>query len=254
MKPGKKLATVQLTPRLTMRRFDTEKPDIEHRHHALGERHKTSSGARCLLQLVAISGFFAMSLNSCISDQQMQDRAAIYPAYAPQYGRPSSPPRIVRVSEAARNGIPPGGEDVVPGDYASFRNSIDYRTTFSTWRDDTLLNSDGQKSVVIELGNQRGQCFVNGAVAMDFPVCTGSGKHHTPTGIFHITQKDRDHRSNLYHCDMPYFMRLTGDGIGMHVGDVFRVPASHGCIRITRAACMDLFRTLPHGTEVCIRD
>lgn len=237
-----------------MLKSDTEETDTGYMYHAPGERPRDSSGARRLLQLVAFCGFLATSLNSCISDQQMQDRAAIYPAYAPQYGRPSPQPRIVRVSEAARNGIPPGGENVVPGDYASFRSSTDYRTTFSTWRDDTLLNSDGQKSVVIELGNQRGQCFVNGAVAMDFPVCTGSGKHHTPTGIFHITQKDRDHRSNLYHCDMPYFMRLTGDGIGMHVGDVFRVPASHGCIRITRAACMDLFRALPHGTEVCIRD
>lgn len=29
---------------------------------------------------------------------------------------------------------------------------------------------------------------------------------------------------------MPYFMRLTDSGIGMHVGPVFQTPQSHGCI------------------------
>lgn len=27
---------------------------------------------------------------------------------------------------------------------------------------------------------------------------------------------------------MPYFMRLTDSGIGMHVGPVFQTPQSHG--------------------------
>ena len=30
---------------------------------------------------------------------------------------------------------------------------------------------------------------------------------------------------------MPYLMRLTDSGIGMHVGPVFQTPQSHGCIQ-----------------------
>ena len=168
---------------------------------------------------------------------------------------PPPAPIIVRYQEAARNGIvPTGGGETVPTDYNEFRNSTRYRLTFRTWMDPRLMEQPGEKSIVIELGNRRGQCFVDGRVAMDFPVCTGTSHHGTPTGIFRITEKDVHHFSNLYHCPMPYFMRLTNDGIGMHVGDVFRVPASHGCIRMTREACTALFRALPHGTQVCIRE
>ena len=152
-----------------------------------------------------------------------------------------------------RNGELPADEESIPQDYVDFRNSGGYRTSLRTWQDAERLRTSGQRCVVIELSNQRGQYFVDGQLAMDFPVCTGTPSHPTPTGAFRISEKDRDHRSNLYHCAMPLFMRLTNDGIGLHVGDVFRVPASHGCIRLTREACATLFHDLPHGTEVLIR-
>ena len=85
---------------------------------------------------------------------------------------------------------------------------------------------------------------------MDFPVCTGRGAKSTPAGRFRIIEKQVEHRSNLYDCPMPYFMRLTWSGIGMHVGDVYRKPASHGCIRLPQVACEPLFRALPYGSRV----
>lgn len=136
--------------------------------------------------------------------------------------------------------------------HEEFQNRLDYRVTLRTWKNDALMHSPGHKRVVIDLSKQRGLCLVNGQVAMDFPVCTGMGSHHTPVGSFRISQKDVNHWSNLYHCPMPYFMRLTGDGIGLHVGEVRREPASHGCIRVTRDACIALFNALPSGTEVTI--
>lgn len=163
------------------------------------------------------------------------------------------PPRVIHCHRAARNGELPADEESIPQDYVDFRNSGGYRTSLRTWQDAERLRVGGQRCVVIELSNQRGQYFVDGQLAMDFPVCTGTPSHPTPTGAFRISEKDRDHRSNLYHCAMPLFMRLTNDGIGLHVGDVFRVPASHGCIRLTREACATLFHDLPHGTEVLIR-
>ena len=163
------------------------------------------------------------------------------------------PPRVIRCRRAARNGELPADEEGIPQDYVEFRNSSGYRTSLRTWQDADRLRNGGQRCVVIELSNQRGQYFVDGQLAMDFPVCTGVPSHPTPTGAFRISEKDRHHRSNLYHCAMPLFMRLTNDGIGLHVGDVFRVPASHGCIRLTREACDTLFRDLPQGSEVLIR-
>lgn len=140
-------------------------------------------------------------------------------------------------------------------DYQSFRNRSDYSRTYDTWRDPDALQSSGKFLVVISLSSQRGLFIVGDRPAMDFPVCTGRGSRHaTPIGFFRISQKDRYHRSNLYHASMPFFMRLTNDGVGLHVGSVLRTPASHGCIRMQRDACQTLFSIVPIGTEVVIRE
>ncbi len=142
-----------------------------------------------------------------------------------------------------------------PEAYQSFRSRSDYPRTYDTWRDPDALSSVGKFLVVISLSSQRGLLIVGDRPAMDFPVCTGRGSRHaTPTGFFRISQKDRYHRSNLYHASMPFFMRLTNDGVGLHVGNVLRIPASHGCIRMQRDACQTLFTILPIGTEVVIRE
>jgi len=134
--------------------------------------------------------------------------------------------------------------------YAGFCTSRDYPHTFNVWKDESLLPSEGTKKVVIRLGQQRGLFLVNGKIAMDFPVCTGRKGYATPTGTYRVLEKDANHHSNLYDCPMPYFMRLTYCGIGLHVGDIYRVPASHGCIRLPRTACEPIFRHLPRGSEV----
>lgn len=192
----------------------------------------------------------AACLMSCQSADQGYDDL-LYPPAQPKL--PPPPKQItVRYPHVARNGISPFREETPPARYDEFRSSENYRLTFNTWKDDNLMRRPGRKLVVIDLANQRGLCLVDGQVAMDFPVCTGQGSHLTPTGSFRISEKDVNHRSNLYNCPMPYFMRLTNEGIGLHIGDVYRVPASHGCIRITRDACISLFNALPRGTEVVI--
>lgn len=118
-------------------------------------------------------------------------------------------------------------------------------------RNEPLLRRGGSPTVHIHLARQRGELLLDGQTAMDFPVCTGR-QNSTPEGTYHILEKDRRHRSNLYHVAMPYFMRLTYDGIGLHVGDVYSAPVSHGCIRLTREACLPLYSLLPVGTPVII--
>lgn len=135
---------------------------------------------------------------------------------------------------------------VVPG--------VDYTEVHDEWMDQDIMKkaTSGNTRVVISRGSQRGQLMVGDQVAMDFPVCLGTARHRTPVGNFRITEKAVHHVSNLYDASMPYFMRLTDGGIGMHVGPVFRTPQSHGCIRMTRSSCVPLFRTVKVGTPVTI--
>ena len=142
-----------------------------------------------------------------------------------------------------------------PESYRSFCDRNDYPLTYDTWSDPDALSSPGRFLVVISLSSQRGLFIIADRAAMDFPVCTGRGpRHATPTGFFRISQKDRYHRSNLYRSSMPFFMRLTNDGVGLHVGDVLRTPDSHGCVRMQHDTCQTLFNLLPLGTEVVIRE
>ena len=54
---------------------------------------------------------------------------------------------------------------------------------------------------------------------------------------------------------MPYWMRLTGYGIGMHAGPIPNpgMPASHGCIRLPQDLAARLFEVVDVGTKVTIR-
>lgn len=142
-------------------------------------------------------------------------------------------------------------DEPLPAEHHLFRCLPSYPRTHRTWKDDALMKAKGERRVHIHLATQRGELLVDGKVAMDFPVSTGR-QDSTPAGTYRILEKDQHHRSNIYHVAMPYFMRLTYDGIGLHVGDVYRTPVSHGCVRMTREACIPLYRLLPVGTEVVI--
>lgn len=123
---------------------------------------------------------------------------------------------------------------------------------FCVYLNDAVLKQNGAKHLEISLAAQRGIFYVNGQVAMDFPVCTGKIGYETPTGSYTIKEKKRHHRSNIYHVPMPCFMRLTYDGIGLHIGDIYRTPASHGCIRLPKEACLPIFHSVNPGTLVVI--
>lgn len=131
---------------------------------------------------------------------------------------------------------------------------VDYTEVHDEWMNPDIMKkaTSSNARVVISRGTQRGQLMVGDEVAMDFPVCLGKSSHRTPVGNFHITEKAVHHVSNLYDASMPYFMRLTDGGIGMHVGPVFMTPQSHGCIRMTRSSCVPLFKTVKVGTPVKI--
>lgn len=113
-------------------------------------------------------------------------------------------------------------------------------------------------------------------------VATGKEGHDTTPGAHKITEKIADKHSNLYGwfedefgnvtdgdaspkdkvppgmtyvaAPMPYWMRLTSSGIGMHGGIIPEPgePASHGCIRMPKDFVPLLFDSVVVGTPVTI--
>ena len=109
-----------------------------------------------------------------------------------------------------------------------------------------------QLRVEISLVKQHMAVIKDGATVFETKVSTGRDGFKTKPGYYVITDKDRDHRSTIYKCPMPYFMRLSCRDFGMHEGVVQPYPASHGCIRLPGDAAKKLFGDLPIGTVVSI--
>jgi ankyrin repeat protein len=109
-----------------------------------------------------------------------------------------------------------------------------------------------QLRVEISLAKQYMAVIKDGATVFETKVSTGRDGFTTKPGYYVITDKDRDHRSTIYKCAMPYFMRLSCRDFGLHEGVVQPYPASHGCIRLPGDAAKKLFVDLPIGTVVSI--
>jgi ankyrin repeat protein len=109
-----------------------------------------------------------------------------------------------------------------------------------------------QLRVEISLAKQNMAVIKDGVTIFTTECSTGRDGFSTPAGHYVITDKDRDHRSTIYKCAMPYFMRLNCRDFGMHEGVVPRYPASHGCIRLPSSAARRLFAEIPIGTVVKI--
>ncbi len=109
---------------------------------------------------------------------------------------------------------------------------------------DAAAAPDGPLVIVVSLPEQIARVYRNGIQVGVAKVSTGKPGHLTPTGIFTILNKDKDHRSKTYdNAPMPYSERLTWDGIALHAGGVPGYPESHGCVhlptRVRRAALRD---------------
>jgi lipoprotein-anchoring transpeptidase ErfK/SrfK len=133
--------------------------------------------------------------------------------------------------------------------------------------------------VIVSLTKQRAYLMTGEEIAIDSPISSGKRGHTTPNGSFNVMEKDKDHHSSLYgdykdssgrtvrggisaHIDsapsgthfvgasMKWFMRLTGEGVGMHVGILPGYPASHGCIRMPEPAAAQFYAHVKVGTPV----
>lgn len=97
-------------------------------------------------------------------------------------------------------------------------------------------------TILVSLDQQRLTLYEGLTPIAETTISSGVAGHETPTGIFSILQKNRDHKSNIYSdAPMPFMQRITWSGIALHEGRVTGAPASHGCIRLPRAFAMQLW-------------
>lgn len=137
--------------------------------------------------------------------------------------------------------------------------------------------------VRVSLSKQRAYLLLGDEIVIDSPISSGKRARMTPSGSFHVLEKDKDHRSSVYGnfvdssgrvvrsgvssridsapsgtrfegAPMKWFMRLTGEGVGMHIGILPGYPASHGCIRMPAAAAEMFYNKVKIGTPVVVGD
>ena len=139
--------------------------------------------------------------------------------------------------------------------------------------------TSGAYSVEIDLQEQMAYLLENGYLVLSSPISSGRAGYHTSRGSFKITEKQRNHFSNLYgkivdargntvvadaDSDMPvprggrfvpapmrYFMRFNG-AEGMHAGYLPGYPASHGCVRLPERNAIAFFEAVEIGTPVTV--
>ncbi len=117
------------------------------------------------------------------------------------------------------------------------------------------ISPSGPIVLVVSLDEQRAYVYRNGIAIGLSTISSGKPGHETPTGVFTILQKDKDHKSNLYNsAPMPYMQRLTWDGIALHGGNLPGHPASHGCVRLPQAFAQKLFGETKRGDTVVVAD
>jgi hypothetical protein len=83
-------------------------------------------------------------------------------------------------------------------------------------------------------------------------VLYGAPDKPTPSGRYPILARHRDHRSSLYDAEMPYTLRLTGDGVSIHASSVREGRATHGCIGLPEPFARKLFEEAKVGDAVVI--
>ncbi len=112
---------------------------------------------------------------------------------------------------------------------------------------------DGPVTMIVSLPEQRVYVYRSGVLVAVSTCSTGRKGHRTPTGVFSILQKDKDHVSSTYKgAKMPFMERLTWSGIALHAGNLPGYPASHGCIRMPYDFAEALFGITRLGMVVII--
>lgn len=171
------------------------------------------------------------------------------------------------------------------GTYDHFKAEKSYPKTHNTWTNTQLLAQTNVTNSWLRIDRfiQRGFLMNDNEVVIDYPISSGKRSHPTPDGTYKILEKIVDKSSNKYGrmydiggvlingdanafveevpeggkfvgAPMKYWMRLTWDGIGHHIGPIprGRYPASHACIRGPRKTMPVVYSKLAVGSKVVV--
>ena len=170
-----------------------------------------------------------------------------------------------------------------PGSYTHFVAEKNYPKTYNVWKNVQLLPATNSSNawVKISLGKQRAMLMNGDEVVMDYPICSGTKSRPTPPGDYKILEKVVDKSSNTYGriydaegdvvnsdadatkdeipeggkfvgAPMKYWMRLSWDGVGHHIGNVRRYPSSHACVRGPRKTMPTIYSKMAVGSRVLV--
>jgi len=169
------------------------------------------------------------------------------------------------------------------GTYDHFKAEPKYPKTYDVWKNEEVYSrtNESNAKIFIDLKTQRGMLMNGEEVALDYPICSGIKSRPTPPGTYKILEKIVDKHSNRYGriydaegnvvngdadaildpipeggrfqgAAMRYWMRLTWDGVGHHIGPVKRYPASHACIRGPSGTIPSVYAKVKVGTTVVV--
>jgi hypothetical protein len=100
-------------------------------------------------------------------------------------------------------------------------------------------------AITVDKDNQQMTVAVDGVARYHWPVSTGLPSHETPNGSFRTFRMEEDHYSKEFDdAPMPHSIFFTKIGHAIHGTDsVNRLgsPASHGCVRLSRANASTLY-------------
>ncbi|HEU5481638.1 MAG TPA: L,D-transpeptidase family protein [Sphingomicrobium sp.] len=161
-------------------------------------------------------------------------------------------PRLALIAAfAASFAVPAAAQEVRLGNRAILEAAMQLRNGEYVWAPE--LSPAGPALLVVNLETQRAVLFRNGVPIAATTVSSGKTGHETPTGVFTILQKRKEHYSSTYNnAPMPNMQRLTWRGIALHAGKLPGYPASHGCIRLPHAFSGLLFGATELGMTVVI--
>ena len=132
---------------------------------------------------------------------------------------------------------------------------IDGLIKYGEWHwDEAGAPAAGTTVVTVDLKANVLSVFRDGYEIGATAILTGYGDKPTPLGVFPITQKDRNHVSNLYEAPMPYMLRLTNDGVSIHSSKVENGYVTHGCIGVPDGFAAKLFAAARLGDRVIVTD
>ncbi len=126
---------------------------------------------------------------------------------------------------------------------------------FGDWAwNETGAPLNGPVLVTVDIGSEALAVFRGGHQIGATRIIYGDDDKPTPIGVFPITQKNANHRSNIFvNAPMPYMLRMTNDGISIHGADhVKPIYATNGCIGIPTGFAKRLFEVVALGDRIIV--